>query len=267
MLAFVDCGTICGTSSLAVTSTIGRETELQVEPSTRCTLCWWMKRLTLAMPLSGLHSSSRRMTSIFLPFTPPAALTASSSSLAIWPYFRPFSTTMRSVMPTRITPSCACAGAVISPVAKTAAGNSAKGEAIVKWVIGASSVWFPIRASSFIEPLVGARDGEAPSPRLRCRAIAFLCIASLCARDGIGVGPQQDPKPSRPSLKPGAPKPGSTQRIKRLDLLTLETGHVGFYGVPDFCLQIGQMAISHRKSLEQRSVEHNRSEEHTSELQ
>ena len=30
-----------------------------------------MKRLTLAMPLSGLHSSSSRMTSIFLPLMPP----------------------------------------------------------------------------------------------------------------------------------------------------------------------------------------------------
>ena len=39
-LALVECGTICGTSSLAVTSTIGRVTELQVEPITRCTLCW-----------------------------------------------------------------------------------------------------------------------------------------------------------------------------------------------------------------------------------
>jgi hypothetical protein len=41
-------------------------------------------------------------------------------------------------------------------------------------VIGASSVWFPISASSFIEPLVGARGGEEPSPVLHCRAIAFL---------------------------------------------------------------------------------------------
>jgi hypothetical protein len=38
--ALVECGMICGTPSLVVTSTIGIDTELQVEPTTRWTLFW-----------------------------------------------------------------------------------------------------------------------------------------------------------------------------------------------------------------------------------
>ena len=93
-----------------VTSTIGMDTELQVEPMTRCTLFWLMNRLTLAMPLSGLHSSSSRITSIFAPLMPPLALTASSSLFAMSPYAIPDSTIIRSVMPTRMVLSCATAG-------------------------------------------------------------------------------------------------------------------------------------------------------------
>ena len=110
---------------MAVTSTIGSDTELQVEPITRWTLFWWMKRLTLAMPLSGLHSSSSRMTSSFLPLMPPLALTASSSSFVIWPYLIPFSTIMRSVTPMRITPSCDSAGVARKPALSASAGATA----------------------------------------------------------------------------------------------------------------------------------------------
>ena len=74
---------------------------------TRCTLFWLMNRLTLAMPLSGLHSSSSRITSTFAPLMPPLALTASISLFAMSPYAIPDSTIIRSVMPTRMVLSCA----------------------------------------------------------------------------------------------------------------------------------------------------------------
>src|ERR1700687_2235089 len=88
---------------------MGMDTELQVEPMTRCTLFWLMNRLTLAMPLSGLHSSSSRITSTFAPLMPPLALTASISLFAMSPYAIPDSTIIRSVMPTRMVLSCATA--------------------------------------------------------------------------------------------------------------------------------------------------------------
>ena len=114
---------ICGTFSALVMSAMGSDTELQVDPMMRCTLCWWMKRLTLATPLSGLHSSSRRITSTLWPLMPPVALTASSWSLLMLPYLMPFSTSMRSVMPMRMVLSCAAAGA--APAVRTSSAGAA----------------------------------------------------------------------------------------------------------------------------------------------
>ncbi len=88
---------------------MGIETELQVEPRIRCTLFWLMNRLTLATPLSGLHSSSSRITSTFAPLMPPLALTSSIAVFAMSPYAIPDSTIIRSVMPTRMVLSCATA--------------------------------------------------------------------------------------------------------------------------------------------------------------
>src|SRR6266540_3040969 len=92
----------------------------------RCTLFWLMNRWTLAIPLSGLHSSSSRITSTLAPLMPPLALTASSSLFAMSPYAIPDSTIMRSEMPMRIVLSCASAGAATHApaIASAAAARS-----------------------------------------------------------------------------------------------------------------------------------------------
>ena len=61
--------------------------------------------LAFATPLSDLHSSLSRISSIMFPLMPPAALIASNSSCIIWPYFWPFSEIIRIDAPMRISPA------------------------------------------------------------------------------------------------------------------------------------------------------------------
>ena len=78
---------ICGTPAFAVTSTIGSDTEEQVEPTNRWIFFWKISLLALATPLSDLHSSFIKVTSSMLPLMPPASLIMLNSSTTIWPYF------------------------------------------------------------------------------------------------------------------------------------------------------------------------------------
>ena len=50
-----------GTPALWMTSTIGSDTELQVEPTKRWTLSWYEYLVAFATPMSDLHSSLSRV--------------------------------------------------------------------------------------------------------------------------------------------------------------------------------------------------------------
>src|SRR5262245_43498043 len=58
----------------------------------------------------------------------------------------------------------------------------------------------------------------------------------------------------RPAGDAAALEPCRTQSITRLDLLALETGHVGLHEVADARLYVGQMAIAELEAFEHRRI-------------
>jgi hypothetical protein len=72
------------------------------------------------------------------------------------------------------------------PAAKIATGISANVEAFL-WVIGASSIWFSIDKSSFIEPLV-VRGAARNPPQSFTVARLRLCGLRPCVGTALGGG-------------------------------------------------------------------------------
>src|SRR5262245_34054383 len=191
------------------------------------------------------------MTSTFLPLMPPAALTCSSCSLASWPYLRPFSTTMRSVMPIRITPSCARAGLAATPAATATTRTRAKLARLPYCRMSASSVAFVLDQWFGLAEAAASIATGLPS---RWRAPPHCCFSATAGAKLLLRRPRR--WQSRPTLEAAAGEPVRSQGIERLDLFALEPRHVGLDLVSNPGLQVGQVAVADGKAFKSRLVEH-----------